>query len=541
MADSVSLVAGDDEPGGDGMVLTDLANKLVARIPTLCTLKTFYDGMEKVPTRSIPKSTNQNGYAVYQRFVSICQLNLAKPIADAVIHRQRPTGFRLVADKTMRDTDADDMWTSSRMELKSRQLFNDLSVYGNAYAFVQKDALPSHIKVLSPWVTYVSDDEDSAVVYSYDEMNSVEMLTLFRLERNDDGSVSNVYSRTAKRDSDDRSLLLEDDTDVIYKIANDDSAVRPMLPNDFEWDGAADTDYDYAKSCSNLPVVRIHAPGGRGQFEPHIPALNAIDQQRFQRFCIQEMQAFKQRAVSMGNMRQYYIESDPQVRDGLVNAGDKIDYKELFRQGPDALWLVPGDAKFWESGVTDITPLVTALSADIKHLAAASGTPLDILSPDVSGSAEGAQLKREGLVFKVEDMNARANDGFTRILRMALVADGKSNAADERFETVWKPINPPSMLEQCQAANYAKGVLPVKQIMRRCFGMTEIDIAEAMQDLMDTQFANALAAENKAVDGKTSSEKQDMLDDGFDNADIDADTDDDDLSVDDSSSGSDES
>ena len=134
----------------------------------------------------------------------------------------------------MRDTDADDMWTSSRMELKSRQLFNDLSVYGNAYAFVQKDALPSHIKVLSPWVTYVSDDEDSAVVYSYDEMNSVEMLTLFRLERNDDGSVSNVYSRTAKRDSDDRSLLLEDDTDVIYKIANDDNAVRPMLPNDFE-------------------------------------------------------------------------------------------------------------------------------------------------------------------------------------------------------------------------------------------------------------------------------------------------------------------
>lgn len=52
MADSVSLVAGDDEPGGDGMVLTDLANKLVARIPTLCTLKTFYDGMEKVPTKA---------------------------------------------------------------------------------------------------------------------------------------------------------------------------------------------------------------------------------------------------------------------------------------------------------------------------------------------------------------------------------------------------------------------------------------------------------------------------------------------------------
>lgn len=542
MADFVSLVAGDDEPGGDGMVLTDLADKLVARIPTLCTLKTFYDGMEKVPTRSIPKSTNQNGYAVYQRFVSICQLNLAKPIADAVIHRQRPTGFRLVADKTMRDTDADDMWTSSRMELKSRQLFNDLSVYGNAYVYVKKNALPSHITVLSPWNTYVSSDEDSAIVYSYLQDENIEQITLYRLIRNDnDGSVTDVYSRTAQRTSDTRSLLDDGDTEEIYKIANDDSATRPTLPSDFQWAEAKQSVYDYAKQCSNLPVVRIHAPGGKGQFEPHIPALNAIDQQRFQRFCIQEMQAFKQRAVSMANMQQYYKETDPQVRDGLVKAGDKIDYKELFRQGPDALWLVPGDAKFWESGVTDITPLVTALSADIKHLAAASGTPLDILSPDVSGSAEGAQLKREGLVFKVEDMNARANDGFTRILRMALVADGKSNASDERFETVWKPINPPSMLEQCQAANYAKGVLPVKQIMRRCFGMTEIDIAEAMQDLMDTQFANALAAENKAVDGKTSSENQSMLDDGFSDADMNADTTVDDLGVDDGGSGSDES
>ena len=518
MADNHSLVVDDDEPGGDGMILTGLAEALAARIPTLCVLKTFYDGQEKVPTKAIPKSTNQSGYAVYQRFVSICQLNLAKPIADAVIHRQRPTGFRLVADKTMRSTDADDMWVSSRMELKSRQLFNDLSVYGNAYVFVQNNALPSHIVVRSPWDTYVSSDEDSAVCYAYDSTEGKETLTLYRLERADDGSVSKVYSRIASRDADTRSLLGESDEDSIYALANDDSAAKPTLPDDFKWDGAAQETYEYAQACSSLPVVRVHAPGGKGQFEPHIPALNAIDQQRFQRFCIQEMQAFKQRAISMDSMPQYYKEGDPQVRDGLANAGDRIDYKDLFQQGPDALWLIPGDAKFWESGVTDITPLITAVSADIKHLAAASGTPLDILSPDVSGSAEGAQLKREGLVFKVEDMNARANDGFTRMLRMALTADGKPGSADERFETVWKPINPPSMLEQCQAANYAKGTLPVKTIMRRCFGMTEIDIAEAMQDLMDTQFANALSAENQAVEGRTGAQSPGLLSDGVSGA-----------------------
>ena len=39
-----SLVPGDDEPDGDGLVLTRLATRLQNRIPDLCTLKTFYDG-----------------------------------------------------------------------------------------------------------------------------------------------------------------------------------------------------------------------------------------------------------------------------------------------------------------------------------------------------------------------------------------------------------------------------------------------------------------------------------------------------------------
>lgn len=503
MAMKQSLVPDDDEPGGDGMLLTELASGLVSRIPTLCTLKTFYDGKEKVPVKSIPKSTNQAGYAVYQRFISICQLDLAKAIADAVIHRQRPTGFRLVADKTMRSTKADGMWADCRMELKSRQIFHDLAVYGNAYALVNKNKQPSHITVLSPWNTYVSSDEDSAVTYSFNPAESREYLTLYRLERNDDGSVKNVYVRLAYNEADTRSLLDEVDEEEIYGIANDESAPRPSLAASFQWDSGPEYSFDYAERCECLPVVRMHAPGGKGQFEPHIPTLSSIDQQRFQRFCIQELQAFKQRAVSMSNMPQYYKESDPQVRDGLASAGDRIDYKDLFQQGPDALWLVPGDAKFWESGVTDINPLITAVASDIKHLAASSGTPLDILSPDVAGSAEGAQLKREGLVFKVEDMNARANDGFTRLMRMALEADEQGSAADERFETVWKPINPPSPLEQSQAANYSKGILPVKTNMRRNYGMTEIEIAEAMQDLMDTQFAQAMAAENQLIEGKT--------------------------------------
>ena len=169
-----------------------------------------------------------------------------------------------------------------------------------------------------------------------------------------------------------------------------------------------------------------------------------------------------------------------------------------------------------ESSVTDITPIVSAANTDIKQLAGASGTPLSILSPDVSGSAEGAKLTTRMLRLKVQDMNERANDAFVLLLRMALVASGQQSAADERFETMWQPVETPTDLEQAQAANYVKGLLPVKTIMRRFLNMSEMDIAEAMQDLQDTAFATALSQENTLVEGKTSQQSAPTLQDTLD-------------------------
>ncbi len=125
-----------------------------------------------------------------------------------------------------------------------------------------------------------------------------------------------------------------------------------------------------------------------------------------------------------------------------------------------------------------------------------TGTPLDILSPDVAGSAEGASLKRESLLSKVEDLNARANDAFIRVLRMAMVASGNAQAADDEFETVWAPIAADSDLNMAQAV---KDVLPVKLIMRRFLHMTETEISEAMQDMADSTYQNALVSASAAA------------------------------------------
>lgn len=496
-----SLVPGDDEPDGDGLVLTRLATRLQNRIPDLCTLKTFYDGREQVPLQSVPKSATSTASAIYRRFVDICPLNLAHTIVDAVVTSQHPTGFRLVADKTMRSTEADDMWDKCGMDVRALNMFMDASLYGAAYAMVFSKGSPSHIQRLSPWTTEISDDKDSAIVYGWSEDEQVERITLYRIIRNDDGQIQKVYSRTAKHETKARTLPSDsvDDEDTVYGIANDDSQKRPQLEAQFEWEGASsDGDWAFAVKCGCLPIVKMTTPNGKGQFESSLKTLKSIDQQRFQRLCIQEMQAFKQRWVQ-GDMPEYYQKNDPAVKANRARAGDKIDYSELFEMGPAALWLLPADAKIGESSITDITPIVTAASSDIKHLAGSTGTPLSILSPDTAGSAEGAKLTTRMLRLKVRDMNMRANDTFVLLLKMALTASG-SNASEERFETTWEPIDLPTELEMAEAASQVKGVIPLKTIARRFLHMTETEIAEMIQDAQDTSFLNAMSQQNAALD-----------------------------------------
>ena len=496
-----SLVPGDDEPDGDGLVLTRLATRLQNRIPDLCTLKTFYDGREQVPLQSVPKSATSTASAIYRRFVDICPLNLAHTIVDAVVTSQHPTGFRLVADKTMRSTEADDMWDKCGMDVRALNMFMDASLYGAAYAMVFSKGSPSYIQRLSPWTTEISDDKDSAIVYGWSEDEQVERITLYRIIRNDDGQIQKVYSRTAKHETKARTLPSDsvDDEDAVYGIANDDSQKRPQLEAQFEWEGASsDGDWAFAVKCGCLPIVKMTTPNGKGQFESSLKTLKSIDQQRFQRLCIQEMQAFKQRWVQ-GDMPEYYQKNDPAVKANRARAGDKIDYSELFEMGPAALWLLPADAKIGESSITDITPIVTAAASDIKHLAGSTGTPLSILSPDTAGSAEGAKLTTRMLRLKVRDMNMRANDTFVLLLKMALTASG-SNASEERFETTWEPIDLPTELEMAEAASQVKGVIPLKTIARRFLHMTETEIAEMIQDAQDTSFLNAMSQQNAALD-----------------------------------------
>lgn len=505
MADSI--IKSDSKPGGDGWLLTRLAKSLGRRIPLMCFERLLHDGRQTVPTMNIPAGIRQRDKEIYLRFIRLGRIDLASPIVKAAVDRQRPTGFRRIGS-TGTDARADNMYHDCRLQLQIPRACSMVGWYGSAYWLVAKGRGKQLVQLLSPWQVEMSADEDSACVYDYDEANQLETLTLLRLVRDQDGEPSSIYSRRASRKRDSRSLVREDDEENVTRIGDSydlrDSYQSPDYwdPGDgWKWDQDPDTtSWDYALKCGHLPLFRQSTEDGESLVQPHIPTLERIDTGIFDRMCIINMQAFRQRAIK-GMNRTTYQENDPDVKSGLHQAGEKIDFSSIFAQGPAALWMLPANSEIWESSTTDVQQLVQVEESDIKKLAISSNTPLDILSPDVQGSASGADLKREGLVFKVQRLNDLASDALTGAVQMALVLDGDEGALNTRLEMMWAPIKVSPITDQAQAASQAKGVLPVKTMWRRIFGMTDAEIERTEQDMMDTTFQSALAEEVDALKG----------------------------------------
>ena len=485
MADAVQLMIADaQEDDLDAWLMTNLAADWGRRLLVLAELKQFKDGTETIGKSATPSNVRRDAAPVYQQMRSIGTLNLARRISESVSDRQRPNGFRKVGNNERRDTKADEMYRQCRMDMLLRKfVFPETADYGESFVFVGPGRGGRYVSAVSPWNCRMSADQDSAVMYSYDARNGVERMELFRIDWGDEDAASGVavkpkrvYSRLAVRERD-RSVCDPDDDEQVEKFVESGKAWTPGT--DWRWSDEGEVEYPYALEEACLPLVRDSTPDGKGLFEPHLDTLKRIDRQIFDRLCISMMQAFRQRAVK-GTMPTTYTEEDAEVLNGTANAGDPIDLSETFATGPAAVWNLPDGVEIWESQTTDFSTLQNTINADIKHLAATAGIPLDILSPDVQGSANGAELKRETLRFKVENMNDLAAEAIVRAVRMALRAAGEPPADGDDFELMWKPMASMGSLELTQAAQlaYQSGLMSRRTALTKFYGFTAQDIAE---------------------------------------------------------------
>lgn len=193
-----------------------------------------------------------------------------------------------------------------------------------------------------------------------------------------------------------------------------------------------------------IPIVRFRNRRGAGDFEPHIDVLDRINDTIFQRVAVGKYQAF--RRLGMINLP------------GEDADGTEIDYSGVFTADPGAVWQLPADVSIWESGVVDLTGLRMAIKDDATYLAGVCRTPLHYILPDAAqGSAEGASMQRENLVYRVEDRQRRANGPLAQVMSLCFRYMGEGARADSlTIRTLWQPAERFSLSERMSAATQAK-------------------------------------------------------------------------------------
>lgn len=229
-----------------------------------------------------------------------------------------------------------------------------------------------------------------------------------------------------------------------------------------------------------VPVVRLVNAHGMGEYEKHLDLLDRINETIMDRLAITKYQSFRQRGL-IGD-----IEGDEDDEDSPV---EQIDWNNIFSASPGSLWRLPAGSSFWESSQADLTPIMSAIKADVMEFAACTRTPLHLVTPDVATqSAEGASLMREGIVFKVRDRRDRVNPALVQLWRMAFALAGQPRAD---VQMLWGPIETYSLAEKGALIQQTRGVLSRARQLVDILEMTPPEAQDNAQELMQDQILDS--------------------------------------------------
>lgn len=248
----------------------------------------------------------------------------------------------------------------------------------------------------------------------------------------------------------------------------------------YKWD-VSDTPPEQITGLNDLggiPIVRLDNLNGLGEYEPHMDLLDRIIDTNLQRIIGFWYQSLRQRGLR-GDEEEEDEEDTPEG----ASAAEPIDWDNLFKAGPGALWRIPKDFEIWESQTTDFGPLLNGKRDDVKEFAAVSSTPLHLITPDAAnGSAEGAGLLREALTAKVRDRRARSAPALKLLWRIVFAFVGEAERG-RRMRLSWGPIEFRTLAEQASASSQAAGTLSTEDRCERIWQMAPEEISRNMQRL----------------------------------------------------------
>jgi hypothetical protein len=441
-------------PQSRGWWLNRLLKRLSEKQATYDLLDSYYDGRNVIPVHA-DRAVGQ----AYQRLMAVSRSNFAELVVEATRERIQPSGFRTgAAGDDLGDSEAWRIWQGNSLDADSSLVHSASLALGLSYVIVGPVDDDLGVPLITP-------EDPREVVVETDPRQRRKVLAGLKVFRDDVEAVDRAY------------LYLPGEVHRAVRAAAGEGFGMPLTleVGGWEWEGT-DT---YQGPPPVVPFPNRPKMGQlvtRGEFETHLPILDRINYTILQRVEIATLQAFRQRAI-IGDLP----DNDED--------GNAIDYDDIFEAAPGALWKVPATAEMWESGQVDLGPLRLSIRDDIQDLAAVTRTPLFYLTPEATnGSAEGASLAREGLIFKVRDRLVEIGEAWEQVMSLAFRFAGDAERANRSaMEIIWTSPERQSLAMKADAgAKALAGGLPLRKVRQEVWNFTPTEIEEMeAQDVAD--------------------------------------------------------
>lgn len=432
-----------------------LTKRMDAEMPRITRLRCYATGNAPLPEMS--NGTRE----AWKNFQKKARTSLAQLVINAMSDRMNPTGVLLSSDveeddagKETNDSAESYMrraWVDSRLGVTMADAIWDALAVSISYLMIAKDAdgLP------------VMTMEKAEFMYAApDPLKPWIAQAAVKVWRDDDGfDYCYVWVPGARQQ---------------YRRPSRAKNGRLALKATGGWEAWGDP----TVSPVRIPIHILSNRDSKGEFEDQTDILDRIHLGILQRLVITAYQAFKQRAVK-GDL------------DDVDENGNPINWGEILAAAPGAMWQLPSGIDVWESGNTDITPLLTMVKDDIREFCAATSTPIPSMLPDgANQTVDGSLAAREGTLFKIADRIPRLAPTLAAAARDFLVLGMSGFTGNVTIEFAQPHMVTPG--ERAQAAVAAKAAdVPWRTIMRDFLGYSheQIDAMEIERTTDQLQLA----------------------------------------------------
>lgn len=456
------------KPESPGWWFKTLLDELNKRAPGYQAQADWYDGNPP------PAYGPDNMKPVYRKFLRMARANWADLIVEAVRERMEVVGFKTGAEgDDLGDTVAWNMWQANQMDADNSLLLRAMLSMGDAYAIVGDVDSQTGVPTITA-------EDPRQVIAATDPVRRRRSIAALKIYQDEWTGQNHAY------------LYLPGS---VLK-AERDSFFHDSMMSVEGWEFTRAQDLPPALA-GTVPVTRFRNRGdlttgcGKSEFAHVTDDFHRINTMILQRVTVAIMQAFRQRAVQ-----------------GVPTDGSDADFDwdDALRSDPGALWKLPEGVSLWESGGVDLTPILESVKADIRDVAARTRTPMFYLFPDAAnGSAEGASLQREGLIFKTRDRLTQTAEPLEQVMSHAfLFAGDTERAARPDMEIIWAPPERFTLAERYDAASKASAAgVPWSTVMSEVLQFSPQQVARmSTERSVDALLTEPLVlTEQPALDG----------------------------------------